>query len=239
MSAAGDARETVLLERSIVGPWTVERRRGPAAALHALDWPEPLGPTVWLLEVDRPALVLGSTQTESSVDRAVLAAQGIELARRRSGGGSVLLEPGASVWIDVLVPRAHERWDDDVSRSFRWLGAAWAAALGDLGLAADVHRGGLICGRFGRQVCFAGIGPGEVTVGVGDPGEGHAGDQKAVGLSQRRTRAGARFQSVVHRSWNPAPLAALDGVEPDELPPVATIERRASVIEDALLARLA
>ena len=44
-------------------------------------------PTLWLMQVDRPALVLGSTQPAESVDREALAASGFELARRRSGEG--------------------------------------------------------------------------------------------------------------------------------------------------------
>jgi len=209
--------------------WTVERRQGRAGALHALDWPEPLGRTAWVLGVEAPALVLGSTQAADAVDADDLGAAGIEVARRRSGGGAVLMRPGGSVWIDVLIPRGDPHWDDDVGRSFTWLGETWARALADLGLpGAAVHTGALVCGRFGRQVCFAGIGPGEVTLdGV-----------KVVGLSQRRTRAGARFQAVVHRVWDPAPLAAIAGVEPAELPPVAVVDRPAAAIEAALLDRL-
>ncbi len=74
--------------------WRVERHRGPAGELHALDWPRPLAPTVWLLDVVRPALVLGSTQAGLRVDGGALAARGIEVAGRRSGGGAVLLVPG-------------------------------------------------------------------------------------------------------------------------------------------------
>jgi len=209
--------------------WVVERHRGSPADLHALEWPEPVVPTVWVLEVASAALVLGSTQSADMVDHAALDARGIELARRRSGGGAVLLEPEGSVWVDILVPREDPRWVDDVGRSFAWLGQAWVAALADLGVAgAEVHAGALQCGRFGKQVCFAGIGPGEVTIdGV-----------KVVGLSQRRTRAGARFQCVVHRSWTPEPYAAIAGVEPDELPPVAIVGALSPAIESALLTHL-
>ena len=181
--SASAARPGVRRELRSLDGWLFEAYRGPAAELHALAWPEPpLGRTVWRLEVDASALVLGSTQSVEGVDLAVLDRAGAELAQRRSGGGAVLLEPGGSVWIDVFIPRGDPHWDDDVGRSFTWLGEAWAGALGDLGIdGAAVHRGGLECGRYGRRICFAGIGPGEVTVdGV-----------KAVGLSQRRTRAGA------------------------------------------------
>ena len=125
------------------------------------------------------------------------------------------------------MPRADPTWDDDVGRSFAWLGRAWQQALADLGLEAEVHDGALVCGAFGRQVCFAAIGSGELTVG----------GAKAVGLSQRRTRAGARMQCTVYRRWDPAPLAAL-GIDPDDLPPVATVDAPRSRIEAALLAHL-
>ncbi|MDQ3757058.1 MAG: hypothetical protein M3394_04340, partial [Actinomycetota bacterium] len=61
-----------------------------------------------------------------------------------------------------------------------------------------------------RQVCFAGLGPGEVSVG----------GRKVVGIAQRRTRFGALFQCAVHRTWDPAPLVARLGLPPaavDEL----------------------
>jgi lipoate-protein ligase A len=214
--------------------WHADRRSGSAETLHRLDWPDPLVPTVWRLEVDRPALVLGSTQKASSVDLVALVDHGFEVAGRRSGGGAVLLVPGDSVWLDVFVPRGHPRWDDDIGRSFGWLGAAWAGALRDLGVgsgAADevaVHEGALVCGTWGRQVCFAALGFGEVTIG----------GAKAVGLSQRRTRAGARFQCVLYRRYDPAPLGAISGVPPADLPPVATVDRPADDIESALLGRL-
>jgi lipoate---protein ligase len=222
-------RPVEVVERHRAGDWAVERHRGPAAALHALDWPDPVIRTVWVLEVDAPALVLGSTQPAGEVDAAALAGAGIEVARRRSGGGAVLLEPRGSVWVDVLVPRDDPLWDDDIGRSFTWLGEAWAGALADLGRpGAQVHDGALVCGRFGRQVCFAGLGPGEVTVDA----------VKAVGLSQRRTRAGARFQGVVHRSWSPAALAAIEGVVPDDLPPVVVVDQPAAAIAAALIRHL-
>ena len=128
------------------------------------------------------------------VDVGSLAAQGIEVTGRRSGGGAVLLEPGQSVWIDVLVPVGRRALGRRRGRSFPGWARRGLTALGRPRLAgAEVHAGGLVRTAASARVCFAGLGPGEVSIG-GD---------KAVGLSQRRTRAGARFQCIVHQAWNP------------------------------------
>ena len=152
-----------------------------------------------VLDVERPALVLGSTQRETDADVLALDAFDVELVRRRSGGGAVLLVPGQTLWIDIELPRADPLWADDVSRSFQWLGQAWKVALAELGVRAEVHAGGVLETAWSRKVCFGGLGPGELTV------DGH----KLVGISQRRTRDGARYQCVIHRRWDPVPLLGL------------------------------
>lgn len=178
------------------------RASGSAATFHARPLEGRLVPTVHVWEVDRPALVLGSAQRDDVVDRAACEAAGVEVVRRRSGGGAVLLDPGAAVWVDVELPRDHLRWHDDVGRAAWWLGERWGAALADLGVAdPTVHRGGLVVSRWSPLVCFAGLGPGEVTAGPGGP--------KVLGISQRRTRAGARFQCAVPLTWDVARIARL------------------------------
>ena len=148
-----------------------------------------------LLEVDRPALVLGSTQRPAEVaDAEACARAGVEVVSRRSGGGVVLVEPGGVAWIDVWLPRGDPLWDDDVGRSGFWLGEAWSQVVG-----GEVHRGRLEAGRWGSLVCFAGRGPGEVFVD----------GAKAVGVAQRRTREGARFQCAVPLRWDAGRLASL------------------------------
>jgi hypothetical protein len=87
-----------------------------------------------------------------------------------------------------------------VARAFLWLGRAWAAALADVGVAAQVHEGGLCTTPWSRLVCFGGLGTGEVVDGSG---------AKLVGLSQRRTREGARFQCAALGRWDPERLVAL------------------------------
>jgi hypothetical protein len=174
--------------------WSVVTATGSAADFHARPL-EVVEPTVHVWTVDRPALVLGSAQPAADVDADACAAAGVEVVRRRSGGGAVLLDPGAAVWVDVELPRGDELWDDDVGRATWWLGERWAAATGGV-----VHRGGMVTTPWSRLVCFAGLGPGEVTDGAG---------RKVVGVSQRRTRAGARFQCAVPLAWAPARLAGL------------------------------
>jgi lipoate-protein ligase A len=70
----------------------------------------------------------------------------------------------------------------------------WAAALGG----GAVHRAGVSDRDAARVVCFAAVGPGEV---VRD-------GAKVLGISQRRTRHGARFQCVAYRS-HPGDLVGL------------------------------
>jgi lipoate-protein ligase A len=187
--------------------WEVERRQGPAGELHALGWPEPPRRTVWVCDPTAPALVLGSTQRDEVADAEACAAAGVEVVRRRSGGGAVLVEPAAQLWIDVLLPAGDPLWSDDVGRAFLWLGQVWADALRDLGVAARVHEGGLCTTAWSRLVCFGGLGTGEVVDPAG---------AKLVGLSQRRTREGARFQCQAQAAWEPGRVVALLALSEEE-----------------------
>lgn len=193
---------------------------GSAAEFHARVLDDDVAPEVWVLDVATPAIVAGSGQDPAAVlDESACAAAGVEVVRRRSGGGVVLLEPGRLTWFDVVVPAAHLRAvgvGDDVAASMTWLGWHVAAALTELGVAGvDVHRGAMACSQWCPLVCFAGVGPGEVLVdGV-----------KLVGVSQRRSRPGSRFQCAVHIDWRPEAMVPLllDDVPTAELPPVAEL----------------
>jgi lipoate-protein ligase A len=181
-------------------------RAGPATLQAFLDAPiapEPT-PTVARVEVRAPTLVLGSTQGIDTVDQVAAARAGIAVVRRRSGGGAVLVTPGAMTWLEVVIRRDDPRWDDDVGRSFPWLGEVFAGVLADAGQrSVAVHQGRLVGSSWSPLACFAGLGPGEVTVA----------GRKVVGISQRRTRAGARFQCVVVHDLQPDALAALLALE--------------------------
>lgn len=176
----------------------VERHRGTVAELHALD---PFAgrcehdvPVVWWCDPTDAAIVLGSRQSAESLDHEAVSRAGLEVVRRRSGGGAVVVHDEV-VWIDLVVPvgdvmRGVTR---DVRGSMVWAGERWRGALAELGVPSDrmtVHTGGLVETPWSPLVCFAGFGPGEVLLD----------GRKLVGLSQRRTRHGARIQGQVHRS---------------------------------------
>jgi len=110
-----------------------------------------------------------------------------------------MVAPGAQLWVEAWVPRGDVLWDDDVVRGAFWFGELWATALATWGADPMVHRARAIVTDWSALVCFAGIGPGEVTVA----------DKKVVGLSQRRTTAGARLQTVAAIRWDPDQLLEL------------------------------
>lgn len=179
--------------------WRVETVSGTASEVHQATPPDDGVPTVWVVEATDHALVLGSAQDETAVDRDAASAMGIGVVRRRSGGGAVLVRPGGVVWIDVIVPRRDPLWDDDVGRAPLWVGRVWSEALEGLGHRATVHRGPMPPDDLARVVCFVGRAPGEVLIGA----------RKVVGVSQRRTRDTARFQTAALLEWDADSLVAL------------------------------
>ncbi|MGA0878053.1 MAG: lipoyl protein ligase domain-containing protein [Ilumatobacteraceae bacterium] len=195
----------------------VEFFRGASASTyHARELPSDPRPHVWVFDPACPALVLGSTQSESLVDESAARSRGIEVVRRRSGGGMVLLMPGEMIWIDVLVPRRHHLWRVDIGTAPVWLGESLAGTLtrsGRCGEGIHVHTGAMQTSQWSGLVCFAGRGPGEVFAADGS---------KIVGISQRRTSDWVRFQCIVSLRWNPETLVALLAPPRPEVLDIAT-----------------
>jgi len=189
--------------------WDVIEEQGTAAELHGDRLPVPDHRLVRVATAAGPALVLGSAQVASHLDLQLADDLGVEVVRRRSGGGAVLLWPGHQVWLDVGLPRSDPLWHDDVGRSGGWLGDAMVAALVRLGMpGAGAHAGPLVHTPWSHQVCFAGRAPSEVVVD----------GRKVVGTSQRRNREGAVFQVAVALVWAPRILIDLLRL-PDEAAP--------------------
>lgn len=185
------------------------------------------------------ALVLGSHQSAEVFDRDALSRRGVASARRRTGGGAVLVGAGEVLWVDVIVPAGDPLWDEDVRRAGLWLGRAWAGALAEVvgpATRAAVWEGGLQGSDWSDAICFAGLGPGEVTIG----------GRKVVGLSQRRTKEGALFQTAVMLNWRPRDyLELMTGARSDQPVPARLADMSvgmgngaASLLLTAFLAQL-
>lgn len=196
----------------------MEHCRGTAQELHDREL-DVTGPTVWVQTPPRRALVLGASQPRDLVDLARAERLGIEVCQRPSGGGIVLVDPAASVWIDIVVPVGGGGPTSDPVPLFRWVGDVWLRALRLLGVdGLAIHGGGPTDRDRARLLCFAELGAGEIVQRTPD------GPSKVVGLSQRRTRAAARVQGLFVTGWDPGvvrdvvrPHAWPAGLDPREV----------------------
>jgi len=174
---------------------------GSAVDFHARPLPTDPHPHIWWFTPKQSALVLGSTQDLSVVNSTECRKRGIEIVKRHSGGGAVLLSSETTVWIDVVLPATHELSVSDIGQAPLWLGKLFQRALIDLGVAdLTLHETAMEKTDWSTLICFAGRGPGEVFTSNG---------HKVVGISQRRTREWVRFQIVVSLAWRPEIFLAL------------------------------
>lgn len=143
-----------------------------------------------------PALILGSSQRLTEIDFATCQAAGVSVHKRRSGGGAVYADTDL-LWLDVALPTAHPLHLTDMTRSYRWFGEVWAAALETLGLPVRVpgvdeaRQLNRALPPVVQRACYGGVSPYEVLMG----------DRKIVGLAQVRRHGGAVLQSGVYLHW--------------------------------------
>lgn len=161
----------------------------------------------WYIPRER-ALVLGNGQPSAVADAEALAAQGVALYKRPSGGTAVLVD-AALVSLDLALPHTHPLATGDVVRAYEWIGDLWAQALRDLGavdaraLPTAAVRALALPPREDplRLACYGTLSPWEVVTGA-DP-------RKLVGLCQIRRRHGALYQIGVYQRFDAAALAGL------------------------------
>jgi lipoate---protein ligase len=213
-------------------PYRLVRSRSTAADFHGRPVPDPAPREIWQHDVTTPALVLGSAQDLSVVDLDACRRAGVDVVRRRSGGGAVLLVPGEVTWIDVIVPSGAPGWSDDVHGPMVWLGRHLAEVMIALAGTDDivVHDTAMRTSPWSTQVCFDGVGAGELLL------EG----RKLVGISQRRTRHAARLQCCWYSTYGHESLVELlapaNRPAAVDLTPVATLP---ATLADAIVAALA
>jgi lipoate-protein ligase A len=141
--------------------------------------------TLGVLRRDDPVVVLGARQSTRDLHDVALHRDGVGIRRRHGGGGAVLLRP-ADRWVELWLRGAPAR-DHDVRSSAYLVGDWWRTALAAHGVDAVMHRGVVVDARQGAIACFAGVGPGELTVN----------GRKVLGISQWRVREGALVSSVL------------------------------------------
>jgi lipoate-protein ligase A len=176
-----------------------------AAEFHHREVPTGDDVLLWWFEPLAPALVLGSTQSDALLDRDLCRARGVDVVKRHSGGGLVLVSARHTLWADVILPSSHPAWRVDIGRASEWMGEVWLDALSRSSNGFDdrsltIHRGAHESSTWSKLVCFAGRGPGEIFDERG---------RKVVGISQRRTRSWARFQCAMSLRWEPSVFADL------------------------------
>jgi len=195
-----------------------EALSGPAAVARPqglLDAMSPGRPPVasWSTVTD-PVLVLGRAARDPVINPAGLAAAGVELVRRRSGGGPVLWDAGL-LSLDVVLPPGHRLAARDLALAYRWIGEALAEAIATLDVdcrAVSVAEARTAqarddeTARRAARACFGGLSPFEVVARDG---------RKVVGLSQVRRRTGSLFQCGIALDLDAEGLARL--LEPDHL----------------------
>ena len=196
-----------------------------AAHFHARSIPGPATAQVWVNHFPGPAVVLGSTQRAPSIiDADECTRRGIDIVRRRSGGGAVLLVPSEVTWFDVIIPTGAPGWAQDVHEPMVWLGERFAAACRAAGVTQTLTVNANSLGRteWSALICFDGIGPGEVLLE----------DRKLLGISQRRTRETLRLQCCWYHEVDSGELVglfpALTDVDSTLLSPIATLPARLS-----------
>ena len=187
-AATGPARDAPLTFA------TGRRSVAQAGEFHAPDLLADGRPGVVVCEPTARPCVLGSAAVVGVVDVDACRRAGVDIVKRRSGGGAVLVQPGEMSWFDVVVPAGG--------------GASSVAGMSALDALAGAHVVAALTGcRRGRRRgarradaqaawsatgCFAGLGPGEVVLGRAASWWASASDG---------TRDGARFQCIVHVRW--------------------------------------
>jgi lipoate-protein ligase A len=204
-----------------------------AGSLHAraealLDSMGPFTPpTIGWSQAQPRALVLGRAAGEPAADLDACARLGVEVVRRRSGGGPVVWD-GNLLGLDVWLPRGHRLAPDDVVETYRWLGEGLAAGLAEVGAAVRVvpiaearadRPGDDPAEVAAARACFGSLSPYEVVANDG---------RKVVGLAQVRRPNGALLQAGIALRYDARLLAELlrrDDAPADEV--ARALDRRA------------
>ncbi len=174
--------------------WRIETKYTETALAHEASLKDWETPTIWLIEPKDTCLVLGRSEREKPyLNFEYIRENNLNLTTRQSGGGAVLVDPQDILWVDVFIPKDSQFWEDDIAKASIRIGNAWKAALKEVKVSSSVYKGKFLRSELSDLVCFAGKGPGEIF----------REDKKMLGISQRRSKFGTRFQCALIIEWNP------------------------------------
>jgi lipoate-protein ligase A len=168
-------------------------------------------PAIRWYVMDRPALILGSSQRLAEVDRIACESAGVTVHRRRSGGTAVYTDR-TLLSLDVALPTGHRLLPQNVTAAYRWFGEVWRGALQRLGVHsyaiedAPARALNASLDPAVKQVCFGGVSPYEVLMNR----------RKLVGLAQVRRRPGGLLQAGIYLRWEPDRISSLLSGTPEE-----------------------
>jgi lipoate-protein ligase A len=155
-------------------------------------------PTAFVVRLDHPALILGSSQPDDLFRPEV--ADTLITRRRRGGGGAVLVQPD-DLWVDWWLPAGDARILEDVTAMATKVGMWWLEVLhAHRPDAFTLHGPGVSGPEPHRIACFAGGGPGEV----------YFGESKLVGVTQWRVREGVLVSTMLPLAQSDYLIACLN-----------------------------
>ena len=179
--------------------WTIETKHSETALAHEANLEEWQKPTIWIIEPKDTCLVLGKSQRgRAFLNLSYLEEQNINLTVRQSGGGAVLVSPEDMLWVDIFIPQGSKFWIPDIAKASMWIGKIWHDALKRLNIECSLFDQKFSRSEASDLICFISRAAGELFVA----------NRKILGISQRRSKFGTRFQCALIINWKPEQMIA-------------------------------
>ena len=179
--------------------WTIETKHSETALAHEANLEEWQKPTIWIIEPKDTCLVLGKSQRgRAFLDLNYLEEQNINLTVRQSGGGAVLVSPEDMLWVDIFIPQGSKFWIPDIAKASIGIGTIWHEALKRLDIECSLFEQKFTRSEASDLICFISRAAGELFVK----------NRKILGISQRRSKFGTRFQCALIINWKPEQMIA-------------------------------
>ena len=156
---------------------------------------EQANPTLRFYGWVQPAFSFGYFQDiASEVDVDACRAEGIELVKRLTGGGTVV--HGWDLTYTLVLPR--HTGEKSISEAYQCIGQSLVKALKKLGTPAECYAAGTDSSQTGQNICLTNPAAYDVMCN----------DKKLAGVSVRRNRSGMLFQGYIALDMPPASILA-------------------------------